>query len=48
MKKNEILLESGTNELEILTFMLGDQTFGVIVNMLSCNQMPLGLFYLSN
>ncbi len=31
MNKNEILLESGTNELEVLTFMLGDQTFGVNV-----------------
>ena len=27
MEKQEILLESGTNELEIITFLLGAQTF---------------------
>ena len=31
MEKQEILLESGTNELEIITFLLGAQTFGVNV-----------------
>ncbi len=31
MAKQEILLESGTNELELLTFILGDQSFGLNV-----------------
>ncbi len=31
MEKQEILLESGTNEMELLTFMLGDQLFGINV-----------------
>lgn len=31
MEKQEILLESGTNELELLTFLLGKQTFGLNV-----------------
>lgn len=31
MKKQEILLESGTNELELLTFLLGNQSFGLNV-----------------
>ena len=31
MDKQEILLESGTNEMEILTFILGGQVFGVNV-----------------
>jgi len=31
VKKQEILLESGTNELELLTFLLRDQLFGVNV-----------------
>ena len=28
-EKNEILLESGTNELEVLVFSLGDGVYGV-------------------
>jgi len=32
MQKQEILLESGTNEMELLTFLLGDQLFGVNVS----------------
>ncbi len=31
MAKQEILLESGTNELELLTFVLGNQSFGLNV-----------------
>ncbi len=31
MAKQEILLESGTNEMELLTFLLGDQPFGLNV-----------------
>jgi len=31
MAQQEILLESGTNEMELLTFMLGDQLFGLNV-----------------
>ena len=31
MTKQEILLESGTNELELLTFVLGNQSFGLNV-----------------
>ncbi len=31
MQSHEILLESGTNELELLAFLLGDQPFGVNV-----------------
>ncbi|MFQ5685383.1 MAG: chemotaxis protein CheW [Candidatus Scalindua sp.] len=31
MAKQEILLESGTNELELLTFVLGNQSFGMNV-----------------
>lgn len=31
MSKQEILLESGTNELELLTFLLGNQSFGLNV-----------------
>ncbi len=31
MAKQEILLESGTNELELLTFTLGNQSFGLNV-----------------
>ena len=31
MEKQEILLESGTNELELLTFLLGNQSFGLNV-----------------
>jgi two-component system, chemotaxis family, chemotaxis protein CheV len=32
MQKQEILLESGTNEMEILTFLLGSQPFGINVS----------------
>ena len=32
-KRNEILLESGTNELEILVFSLEDHRYGVNVAM---------------
>ncbi|OEU80468.1 MAG: hypothetical protein BA865_16130 [Desulfobacterales bacterium S5133MH4] len=32
MGKQEILLKSGTNEMELLTFLLGDQHFGVNVS----------------
>ena len=31
MKKNEILLESGTNELEVMEFTIGDRHFGINV-----------------
>lgn len=31
MKKQEILLKSGTNEIELLTFLLSGQLFGVNV-----------------
>ena len=31
MKKNEILLESGTNELEVMEFTIGDRYFGINV-----------------
>lgn len=31
MEKQDILLESGTNELELLTFLLGNQSFGLNV-----------------
>jgi len=38
MERQEILLESGTNELELLTFLLANQSFGLNVLKVQHNE----------